>query len=175
VSDQAQDASSALKEKWWRTFKHGQRLGKFASVYFLVLALLDIGGCLIGLIVGGGLRMDLTPLILLAVAVGLRQLRNGARIVALVLCGGSLAVALAMFELALIGETPSTEINAFGHTYQDPSSWALVLVVLSVLAVFAVPFGVLLHPAARCVFKAKTRFRKLRLAPPDSDQPSPTR
>jgi len=141
----------------------GRKLGKLARVYFLVLGLLGIAGCVVNLFFSRGFHLDLSFLIYLLIAAGLREFRNGCRILAILLCAGYLTAGLVLVELALIRGTGGMTLAAWGREYEDPRLWVYLLVLGVALLIFAVPFGVLLHPAVRRVFRAITKFRKLKL------------
>ena len=155
--------AGAGRQAHLRRIALGQRLGRLASGYFLVLALLSLGGCVAAQAAAQHFRPDWTWLLFLALGLGLRRFRNWVRITALILCGLVIFGALAMFALALIDGTQFTELTVFRCTYEDPSLNLVVLIASVGVTVFAVPFGLLLHPAVRRAFRATARSRKRRL------------
>jgi membrane-bound ClpP family serine protease len=150
-------------------FALGRRLGLFASRYFLVLFVLGLVGFFVELFFGRGLIVDFTVLVYLALASGLRDLRNGSRTVALLLCGAYLVAALALMEVTAIRGTEGMTFTVFGKEYDDPAAWTTFVGGGVLLAVFGVPFGVLLHPAAQWAFQLTRRRRKVRLGAPRRD------
>jgi len=141
----------------------GRRLGTFARYYFMVLGLLGIASMVVRPLLGQGVRIDLTFLIFLLVAHGLRERRNGARVVALVLCGFYPVATLAAVEYALIRGTEGMSIGASSWEYRPLNLRIVVLVASAGFLVFGVPFAVLLHPAVRRLYRAANRFRRMGL------------
>jgi len=146
-----------------RSIRIGRRLGRFAEYWFLALGVLSIVGMVLGAVLGHGWRLDLTCLVYLAVAYGLRRFSNGARITALVLTGLYLVAALAFLEFALIRGTQGMQAELFGASYEDPGIDKVALATAAVVVVVGLPFGALLHPAASRLFRMRTRLRKIRV------------
>ena len=159
------DDAGAARQTHLRRIALGQRLGRFAKWYFLAVGFLGLLSCVISLLAGRGPSIDLSILIFPAVAAGLWKFHNSARITAIVICAVYIAAGLVTIGWAAIWGTEGFDLTVFGKEYQNASLIAVTLTALGFLVLFAVPLGVLLHPAARHTFQAKTRLRKMRLEP----------
>ena len=146
-----------------RSIRIGRRLGRFAEYWFLALGVLSVVGIVLGAVLRYGWRLDLTCLVYLAVAYGLRRFSNGARITALVVTGLYLVAALAFLEFGLIRGTEGMQVEFFGASYEDPAIDKVLLGTAAIIVVFGPPFGALLHPAVARLFRMRTRLRKIRV------------
>jgi hypothetical protein len=143
--------------------QRARRLANVARYLFIGLGLLSIASTVIGIITSGDFTFDLTFIVFFLTARGLRQIRNGARVVGLAVCGFVVVAALSAIQVALITGPEDVDFTAFGRQYGGQSVGRVLAGAAICIVIFGVPFGIFLHPAVRRLYRAANRFRKLGL------------
>jgi hypothetical protein len=161
------DETEAGRQTRHRRIALGLRLGRFARYYLLVIGLLGLLSAAIHVALGRGPAFYLSTVIFLAIAGGLWRFHDSARVVAIAVCAIFIADSLVALGLGLgvIQGSPIIQWAPLGKEYESASPVTVILMTLGFVVVFGIPLGVLLHPAARHTFQAKTRLRQMRLQP----------
>ena len=128
--------------------------GRFVARYLQVLACLMVARMVGEPTFFDRLEIDLTFILLLWAASGLKRRSRTARGWVLAISGLFLSLSLYLHVFMILSIPAGRSTSFFGGMIKDPPRWVALLIQLGVIAVYAVPFGVLLSPRAQRQFGA---------------------